>query len=246
MPPVIDLTAAAGVWIAATASGTVYAVDAESWAVWRTPAPGALPARGDGCWVGVESIGSPMDGDGVAGVLVVGYPVWYEYVAIGGPHWQRSSPIIELRPATPVELEQLAPRQPTRAVPGRIRAARDDARRAPLVRRPSIKALDLERASGAWIVTTTTSGTYVIDADARRIHHTPRGGVAPEPGHRQWVRWQSLERYPPSGDAAVAVGHQFVYAYRVGEQLAGHLAAAVVTIREARTPSPRDARDCVR
>lgn len=235
MPPVIDLTAATGVWIAATASGTVYAVDAAAWAVWRTPAPGAFPTRGDGLWVGVESIGSPMDGDGVAGVLVAGYPVWYEYVAIGGMHWQRSSPIIELRPATPVELEELAPQQPPRPVPGRIRAARDGARRAPLVRRPSIKALDVARASGAWLVTTTSSGTYIIDADAGRIHHTPRGGVAPEPGHHRWVRWQTLESYPGGGEVPLAVGHGFVYAYHAENQLVGHLAAPIVTIREAGT-----------
>lgn len=242
MTTMIDMTAAPGVWIAATASGTVYAVDAAAWAVWRTPAPGAFPTRGDGMWVGVESIGSPMDGDGVAGVLVAGYPVWYEYVAIGGPLWQRSSPIIELRPATPVELEELAPRQPPRPVPGRVRAARDDARRAPLVKPKSIKALDLERATGPWIVTTTTSGTYVIDGDTRRIHHTPRGDAPPEPGHRRWVHWQTIESYPPEGEAALAVGHGFVYVYRAENQLVGHLAAPVVTIREGRNwPTPATA-----
>lgn len=229
----LDLVDATGVWIAATASGTVYAVDAESWAVWRIPAPGAAPARCDGGWNGVDVLGALEGGRGEPGVLAVGTSLGFDYWAIGGPHWQRSSPIIELRPATPVELEQLAPRQPTRAVPGRIRAARDDARRAPLVKPKSIKALDLERATGAWIVTTTTSGTYVIDADAGRIHHTPRGGVAPEPGHHRWVRWQTLESYPPEGEAALAVGHGFVYAYHAENQLVGHLAAAVVTIREA-------------
>src|SRR5690606_1762212 len=117
-----------------------------------------------------------------------------------------------------------APRQPTRAVPGRVRAARDGARRAPLVKPKSIKALDLERATGLWIVTTTTSGTYVIDADTRRIHHTPRGDAPPEPGHRRWVQWQTLERYPPKGEAVVAVGQQFIYTYRADGQLEGHLA----------------------
>lgn len=96
MTTMIDMTAAPGVRVATTRSGTVFAIDTAAWRVWCTP-----------------------------GTVVVSAPMGLIHHNLGGARMHMSATVESVRPATLDDLAQYAPRLPARAVPTANPAARE-------------------------------------------------------------------------------------------------------------------------